>query len=51
MTLAFEKRKPGAVVHERFAYMLTSDNFVLETFGKLCSIRESCKYDEVAKDR
>lgn len=35
MTAAFEKRKLGAVVHERFAYIQTSDNFVLELLGTM----------------
>ena len=33
MTASFEKRKLGAVVHEKFAYLQTNDNFILELLG------------------
>lgn len=35
MTASFEKRKLGAVVEERFAYIQTSDNYTLELMGIL----------------
>jgi 7-keto-8-aminopelargonate synthetase-like enzyme/predicted N-acyltransferase len=35
MTASFEKRKLGAVVRERFAYVQTSDNYTLELLGIL----------------
>lgn len=35
MTAAFEKRKLGATVEEKFAYIQTSDNFTLELLGLL----------------
>jgi len=35
MTAAFEKRKLGATVDEKFAYIQTSDNFTLERLGLL----------------
>ncbi|MDF0706973.1 aminotransferase class I/II-fold pyridoxal phosphate-dependent enzyme [Flagellimonas okinawensis] len=33
MTASFEKRKLGAMVHEKYAYLQTSDNFILEMIG------------------
>ena len=33
MTASFEKRKLGAVVHEKYAYLQTGDNFSLELLG------------------
>ncbi|GAB4519602.1 MAG: hypothetical protein Tsb004_30690 [Allomuricauda sp.] len=33
MTASFEKRKLGATVHEKYAYLQTNDNFILETIG------------------
>lgn len=33
MTASFEKRKLGAVMRDRFAYLQTRDNFILETLG------------------
>jgi hypothetical protein len=33
MTAAFEKRKLGAIVQEKYAYIQTRDNFVLELLG------------------
>ncbi|SNZ02115.1 GNAT family N-acetyltransferase, partial [Flagellimonas pacifica] len=33
MTAAFEKRKLGASIHEKYAYLQTRDNFVLELLG------------------
>ncbi|WP_108424501.1 aminotransferase class I/II-fold pyridoxal phosphate-dependent enzyme [Flagellimonas amoyensis] len=33
MTAAFEKRKLGAIVHEKYAYLQTNDNFILEMLG------------------
>jgi len=33
MTASFEKRKLGAAVHEKYAYLQTNDNFILETIG------------------
>ena len=33
MTASFEKRKLGAVVHEKYAYLHTRDNFILELLG------------------
>ncbi|AWX43627.1 Glycine C-acetyltransferase [Flagellimonas maritima] len=33
MTAAFEKRKLGARVHEKYAYLQTRDNFILELLG------------------
>lgn len=33
MTAAFEKRKLGAEVHEKYAYVQTADNFSLELLG------------------
>ena len=35
MTASFEKRKLGAKVYQRFAYLQTSDNFILERMGVL----------------
>lgn len=35
MTASFEKRKLGAVIEERFAYIQTSDNYTLELMGIL----------------
>ncbi|TNJ46076.1 GNAT family N-acetyltransferase [Tamlana fucoidanivorans] len=35
MTAAFEKRKLGAVVEEKFAYLQTADNYTLELIGIL----------------
>ncbi|OBX24460.1 7-keto-8-aminopelargonate synthetase-like enzyme [Gelidibacter algens] len=35
MTASFEKRKLGATVEEKFAYIQTSDNFTLELLGLL----------------
>ena len=33
MTASFEKRKLGATVNEKFAYLQTNDNFILEMIG------------------
>ena len=33
MTASFEKRKLGAMVHEKYAYLQTNDNFILEMIG------------------
>lgn len=33
MTAAFEKKKLGATVHKKYAYLQTDDNFVLELLG------------------
>jgi len=33
MTASFEKRKLGATVHEKYAYLQTNDNFILEMIG------------------
>ncbi|MFD2101418.1 aminotransferase class I/II-fold pyridoxal phosphate-dependent enzyme [Flagellimonas iocasae] len=33
MTASFEKRKLGAMVHEKYAYLQTDDNFILELIG------------------
>ncbi|MER3374566.1 MAG: aminotransferase class I/II-fold pyridoxal phosphate-dependent enzyme [Allomuricauda sp.] len=33
MTASFEKRKLGAIVHEKYAYLQTNDNFILEMIG------------------
>ena len=33
MTAAFEKRKLGAMVHEKYAYLQTADNYSLELLG------------------
>jgi 7-keto-8-aminopelargonate synthetase-like enzyme/predicted N-acyltransferase len=33
MTAAFEKRKLGATVHEKYAYLQTRDNFIFELLG------------------
>lgn len=33
MTASFEKRKLGATVHEKYAYLQTNDNFILEIIG------------------
>jgi len=33
MTAGFEKRKLGAIVHEKYAYLQTRDNFILELLG------------------
>ena len=33
MTASFEKKKLGAKVHERYAFIQTADNFILETLG------------------
>ncbi|WP_421824295.1 aminotransferase class I/II-fold pyridoxal phosphate-dependent enzyme [Flagellimonas oceanensis] len=33
MTASFEKRKLGAKVHEKYAYLQTNDNFILEMIG------------------
>lgn len=33
MTASFEKRKLGAEVHEKYAYLHTRDNFILELLG------------------
>lgn len=33
MTAAFEKRKLGAIVQEKYAYIQTRDNFILELLG------------------
>jgi len=35
MTASFEKRKLGAVVEEKYAYIQTSDNYILELMGLL----------------
>lgn len=35
MTAAFEKRKLGAIVQEKYAYIQTRDNFILEALGVL----------------
>ena len=35
MTASFEKRKLGAIVEEKFAYVQSSDNFILELIGTL----------------
>ena len=35
MTASFEKRKLGAIVQEKFAYIQTSDNYTLELMGIL----------------
>lgn len=35
LTAAFEKRKLGANVHEKFAYIQTADNYTLELMGVL----------------
>ena len=32
-TASFEKRKLGAMVHEKYAYLQTNDNFILEMIG------------------
>ena len=33
MTASFEKKKLGATVHEKYAYLQTNDNFILEMIG------------------
>lgn len=33
MTASFEKRKLGAMVYEKYAYLQTNDNFILEMIG------------------
>ncbi|AEM71621.1 8-amino-7-oxononanoate synthase [Allomuricauda ruestringensis DSM 13258] len=33
MTASFEKRKLGAKVHEKYAYLQTNDNFIMEMIG------------------
>jgi hypothetical protein len=35
MTAAFEKRKLGATIEEKYAYIQTSDNYTLELMGIL----------------
>ena len=35
MTASFEKRKLGALVHEKYAYIQTTDNYTLELMGIL----------------
>ena len=35
MTAAFEKRKLGAIVEEKYAYIQTADNYTLELMGLL----------------
>ena len=35
LTASFEKRKLGANVHEKFAYIQTADNYTLELMGVL----------------
>jgi hypothetical protein len=35
MTASFEKRKLGAVIEEKYAYIQTSDNYTLELMGLL----------------
>ncbi|MGN7515992.1 MAG: aminotransferase class I/II-fold pyridoxal phosphate-dependent enzyme [Allomuricauda sp.] len=33
MTASFEKKKLGALVHEKYAYLQTTDNYILELLG------------------
>ena len=33
LTAAFEKRKLGATVEKKYAYLQTQDNFILELLG------------------